>query len=84
MNNMPSTMVSQAKKLCEQSEKLCEVLVEASAEDDRFLCYKESLVCPLVAESGKANRSKPYLSNKAFLVKYVNQNPHKGAYCMVP
>ena len=61
------------KKPSEQSEKLCELLVEASTEDDRFWCYKESLLCPLVAESGKASvRPRPRISSTCTSI--INQH----------
>ena len=56
----------------------CFIGLGASAQDNRFLCRQELLVCFLVAESVKAFRSKqitPYLLNKAFLAKVTSQNP---------
>ena len=59
--------------------------IKISLELLSFLILSELLVCLLVAESVKALCGKqitPYLLNKAFLAKSVNQNPrnrHKQA-----
>ena len=66
--------------------ELLVVLLELACQDDCFSYCQELLVCLLVAESVKALRGKqiiPYLLNKAFLAKSVNQNPrnhHTEAY----